>query len=61
MPILFSQLYSISNDNGHANRIKSVDGMEYIFRDHPDKLNNLRSLMYEVCDILTDLRKENIL
>lgn len=61
VPILFSQLYSISNDNGHADRIKSVDGMEYIFRNHPDKLNNLRLLMYEVCDILTDLRKENIL
>lgn len=61
VPILFSQLYSISNDNEHANRIKSVDGMEYIFRDHPDKLNDLRLLMHEVCDILTDLRKENVL
>lgn len=58
VPVIFSQLYSICNDNTHAQRIKSVDGMEYIFRDHPEKLDSLRLLLNEVCTILIDLRKE---
>jgi hypothetical protein len=53
--IIYKQLKSIVNDESHANRIVSVDGTETIFRDNPEKIDDLRLLLTEVESIYSDL------
>lgn len=54
--VIYNQLYHICNDINHANDLVSVDGREYIFRNQPNKLENLKIIMTEIEHIYNDLK-----
>jgi hypothetical protein len=56
VPVLLSQLKSLSENKEHSDRVKSVDGNEDIFKNKPEKLEALRKVMIEVNSVLTDLK-----
>lgn len=56
--IIYNQLYLICTNETYANNLTSVDSREYIFRNDPTKLQNLRLLMEESYSILLDLNTE---
>lgn len=55
VPVIYNQLKSITTDELHANRIVSVDGTESIFKDKPEKIDDLRLLLNEVESIYFEL------
>lgn len=57
VPVIYHQLASIDTNETHANDIVSVDGREYIFRNNPQKLNNIRTLFGELLGIYQDYTK----
>ncbi|WP_418603922.1 hypothetical protein [Hwangdonia sp.] len=57
VPIIYSQLNSLTTGSTHSDILKSVDESEYIFRYDSQKLQNLKLLMNEVEGILVDLSK----
>jgi hypothetical protein len=52
---IYLQLDSICKNKTHSDRIVSVDGKEYIFRNNENKLSNLKKLMIELTTIFVDL------
>jgi hypothetical protein len=54
--VVYNQLHSLCNDSNHANDLVSVDGREYIFRNQPNKVENLKSIMSEIESIYNDLK-----
>lgn len=56
VPVLFFQLKSLSENKEHSERLKSVDGNEFIFKNKPEKLEALRKIMTEMNSVLTDLK-----
>jgi hypothetical protein len=52
---IYLQLDSICKNETHSDRIVSVDGKEFIFRNNENKLLNLRKLMKELTTIFVDL------
>jgi hypothetical protein len=54
--VIYKQLHHICNDSNHANDLVSVDGREYIFRNQPNKLENLKRIMSEIEGIYNDLK-----
>lgn len=61
VPVLYLQLKSICENDSHANRLVSVDGHENIFRDNPQKRQNLKLLLNEVESIYLDLYESRLL
>lgn len=57
VPVVYNQMKSICTNPAHADSIISVDGREYIFRNQPKKLENLKMLLAEVEGIFFDLKK----
>lgn len=60
VPILYLQLHSLSTEKIHSDRLKSIDGSEYIFRYDSGKLDSLKLLMSEVGGIFADLEKKSV-
>lgn len=56
VPIIYLQLKSIVTNSDHAERLVSVDGREYIFKDNPNKLENVRRLAKEVESVFSDIK-----
>ena len=52
---IYLQLDSICKNKIHSDRIVSVDGREYIFRNNENKLTNLKKLMTELTTVFVDL------
>jgi hypothetical protein len=52
---IYLQLDSICKNRIHSDRIVSVDGKEYIFRNNENKLTNLKKLMTELTTVFVDL------
>lgn len=57
VPIIYRQLKSLVDNSTHSNGLMSVDGREHIFRDRPDKLQNLRYVLAETEAVYNDLTK----
>lgn len=55
VPIIYSQIKSICENQSHADNVISVDGREYIFRYDTNKLTNLKLVLKEVEAIYLDL------
>ncbi|WP_439881656.1 nucleotidyltransferase domain-containing protein [Pontibacter sp. MBLB2868] len=55
VPILYHQIKSICTDKNHSDNVISVDGREYIFRYHPEKLTELKVLLVELERVFLDL------
>ncbi|MBS1611302.1 MAG: hypothetical protein JST49_00615 [Bacteroidetes bacterium] len=55
VPVLYKQLKSICTNTYHSDRIVSVDGREYIFRDNQEKLKNVKLLLNEVQGVFVSL------
>lgn len=53
--VILKQMIRISTDESYRNELSSVDGSELIFRNKPDKLNGLRTLLAEVQIIANDV------
>ncbi|WP_064965868.1 nucleotidyltransferase domain-containing protein [Tenacibaculum ovolyticum] len=60
VPVIYSQLYSLSTNNQHSDDLISVDGREYIFRHDKEKHTEMLSLLKEINDIASDLNKTPI-
>lgn len=56
IPVVYIQLKNICTDQNKADRIISVDGREYIFKNNNVKLQNLRLLLAEVEGLFIDLK-----
>lgn len=56
--VLYRQLKSIIENEEHANRLKSVDGTEFIFRNRRERVEFLRNLFSELGQIYRDLITE---
>lgn len=56
--IIYIQLDSICKNRTHSDRIVSVDGKEYIFKNNENKLSNLKKLMSELTTVFVDLYKK---
>lgn len=52
---IYCQLNSICTDINYSNKIVSVDGAEYVFRNKPEKIENIKKLLSEVRTIFIDL------
>lgn len=61
VPVVYLQLKSLVEDSYHSNRLKSVDGNEYIFLGNPGKLENLRQMMNEIDSVLLDLKRSVVI
>jgi hypothetical protein len=60
VPIIYSQVKSLCENKTHSDELISVDGREYIFRNNPDKLNDLKLILKEIESIYLDLH-QNVL
>lgn len=61
VPILHKQLKKLSYLENYRNDLKSVDEQEYIFRNNPEKLSDLRFLLEAVDSIMNDVTTLNLL
>lgn len=52
---IYLQLDSICKNRTHSDRIVSVDGKEFIFKNNETKLSNLKKLMAELTTVFFDL------
>lgn len=55
--VLYEKMYSISSNQTEADRLMSVDGTEFVFKNKPDKVQQLKVLTIEVKSVLDDLNK----
>jgi hypothetical protein len=55
--ILYVNLFTLCNDKSYSDNLKSVDGNEYIFKNNPEKLGNLKRLFSEINSIIQDINK----
>lgn len=58
--IVFLQLHKIAYDESYANRVTSVDGKEYIFRDS-NKRQEVAAMLQNVYNIYTILKEQHLL
>jgi hypothetical protein len=58
VPVLYRQLKSITTNQAHADRVKSVDDREYIFKGKPEKVQSIRLVLLELEGVYSDLLKE---
>lgn len=63
--VLFNQLSLLYLNKEYRNRLKSVDGSEFIFIDEngiekEDKVQSLRYIYYELHDLIEELRKQTL-
>lgn len=58
--IVFLQLHKIAYDESYANRVTSVDGKEYIFRDS-NKRQEVAAMLQNVYNIFTILKEQHLL
>ncbi|MEJ5266527.1 MAG: hypothetical protein WHW07_01805 [Bacteroidales bacterium] len=56
VPVLYNQIKSITTYMSHSDNLVSVDGKEFIFRNKPAKLTNLKLLLAEVESIFMDFK-----
>lgn len=56
VPVIYNKLKEICTNQSKADNIISVDSREYVFRNKPKKLENLKLLLAEVEGIFIDLR-----
>ena len=56
--ILWLKLYRLCTNQSEANNLVSVDGTEYVFRDKPERLEQLKKLRNEVFTIYNELDKQ---
>lgn len=57
--VLYEKMYAICNNQSEADNLKSVDGTEFVFKNKPDKVRQLKALTVEVKSVLDDLNKNN--
>jgi len=55
VPVIYTQIKSLCENESHSNGLVSVDGREYIFRYSPRKLENLKLVFHELQSIYFDL------
>lgn len=55
VPVIYTQIKSLCENQSHSDDLVSVDGREYIFRYNPQKLQHLRLLFNEIHSIYIDL------
>ena len=55
--VIWLKLYTLCCNETEANNLKSVDGTEYIFRNKPSKMENLRRLREEVYKIYNEIKR----
>ncbi|MFL0111127.1 nucleotidyltransferase domain-containing protein [Tenacibaculum maritimum] len=53
--VIYEEMYKIYSDKVYRDSIKSVDDTEYIFRNNPEKVEHLRTLLTEVNLIKNDI------
>lgn len=58
--IVFLQLHKIAYDESYANRVTSVDGKEYIFRDR-NKRQEVAVMMQNVYNVYSILKEQHLL
>ena len=56
VPVIWLKLHRLCTDSLMANNLKSVDGSEYIFRNKPSKIENLKRLENEVWKIYNEIK-----
>ena len=56
--ILWLKLYNLCMNQSEADNLVSVDGTEYVFRDKPERLEQLKKLKNEVFTIYNELDKK---
>lgn len=56
--ILWLKLYRLCTNQSEADNLVSVDGTEYVFRDKPERLEQLKKLRNEVFTIYNELDKK---
>jgi hypothetical protein len=56
--VLYTEIKSICTNDSHANEVTSVDNREYIFRNNPGKLQNLKLMFAELEKIYSDLKRQ---
>lgn len=56
--ILWLKLYRLCTNQSEADNLVSVDGTEYVFRDKPERLEQLKKLRNEVFTIYNELDKQ---
>lgn len=56
--ILWLKLYRLCTNQSKADNLVSVDGTEYVFRDKPERLEQLKKLRNEVFTIYNELDKK---
>lgn len=61
VPLLHAQLKNICTNMDHFNKIVSVDGREYIFRNDTAKLVHVKNLLGEVEGVYADYLQQNVL
>jgi len=59
--IIYLNLYFLCNNQTKSDNLVSVDGKEYIFKNNPSKLNNLKLLLGEVEGIYQDLNQTKLI
>lgn len=57
--VVYDKMYHVCNNPSEADSLKSVDGTEYVFKDKPNKVNQLKLLTKEVKNVLDDLLSTN--
>ena len=53
--VILKQMTRLSTEDAFRNELTSVDGSEFIFKDKPEKLDGLRTLIAEVQIIANDV------
>jgi len=56
LPIIHEQLLKIVTDENYRNNLKSVDGQEFIFRNSPEKIDEIKTLLIVFESVITDAR-----
>lgn len=56
--IIWLKLYNLCTNQSEADNLVSVDGTEYVFRDKPNRLEQLKKLKNEVFTIFNELDKK---
>lgn len=59
--VLFHELTKIASELVYRNTIKSIDNTEYIFRDSPEKIVQLKLMLEELNTVNSDLIKDNLI
>lgn len=57
--VLYEKMALLCNNSIEADKLKSVDGTEYVFRNKTEKVQQLKALTAEVKHVLDDLQSNN--